>query len=914
MGKTFAARLLLLLLVLAASGGWLSAAEPKKVATVEGITEYQLDNGFRVLIFPDPSKPTVTVNLTVFVGSRHEGYGETGMAHLLEHMVFKGTPTHPNVPKALKDRGASFNGTTWVDRTNYFETLPASDENLEFAIRLEADRFINSFIKREDLASEMTVVRNEFEMGENSPANVLSQRMLGVAYEWHNYGKSTIGNRSDIERVPIENLQAFYKKFYQPDNAMLVVAGQFDEKKALQHVEKYFGSIPKPQRKLDKTYTEEPPQDGERLVTLRRVGDVGLVGMVYHVPAGPHEDFAAMQVLENILTTPPTGRLYKALVETKKASTVGGSAYAWHDPGVLELTASVPRGNSLDEVRDTMTAVLEEIAAKGVTDAEVERARRQIMTARERAATNTSRLAVSLSDWAAQGDWRLYFLHRDRVEKVTADQIKTVAAKYLQRNNRTVGFYIPTEKSERIAIPSTPEVKTLVQNYEGRDKGAEGEAFDTAAANIEARTKQSTLPEGIKVAILPKKTKGETVSVDLNLRYGNENNLKEYVTAASFLPQLMTRGTKKYTYQQLRDELEKQKATLRGTGGVGMASFSIETRKENLPAVLELLRQVLREPSLPAEEFEVIKRQRLAMMEQARTDPLFLAMIQVQRELSPYPKDDVRYVLTIDEQIERLKAVTLDQVKRLYEEFLGSQAGELAIVGDFNQGESLKIIGDALKGWKAKQPYARIERGTPTNLAGGKHVIKTPDKANATYQAGMLIAMKDDDPDYAALVMANYILGSGGLSSRLGDRVRQKEGLSYGVGSGFNAGALDKRATLTINAICNPENITKVEKAIQEELERLVREGVTKEELDKAKQGYLQQLKVRRANDGMLANTLSGELNAGRTMAYHVDFEKKIEALTPEQVNEAIRKHFNFKKLVIVTAGDFDKKPGGGEK
>ena len=281
---------------------------PKKVVTIEGITEYQLENGLQVLLFPDQSRPTVTVNLTIFVGSRHEGYGEAGMAHLLEHMLFKGTPTHPDVPKVLQDRGAQFNGTTWVDRTNYYETLPASDENLEFAIALEADRMVNSFIKAEDLASEMTVVRNEFERGENSPTRVLMQRMTAAAYEWHNYGRSTIGNRSDIERVPVPKLRSFYRRHYQPDNAMLVVAGKFDEKKALEMIQKHFGSIPRPDRQIDRTYTEEPAQDGERLVSLRRVGDVGLVGVAYHIPAGAHQEFAAVDVLSYILATEPAGR------------------------------------------------------------------------------------------------------------------------------------------------------------------------------------------------------------------------------------------------------------------------------------------------------------------------------------------------------------------------------------------------------------------------------------------------------------------------------------------------------------------------------------------------------------------------------------------------------------------------------
>src|SRR4029079_19275632 len=167
-------------------------AAATKGQTIEGITEYTLDNGMQVLLYPDPSKPTVTVNLTIMVGSRHEGYGETGMAHLLEHMVFKGTPRHGQIPKILQERGARFNGTTWVDRTNYFETVPAGGDNLEFALRLEADRMVNSCVRAEDLFSEMTVVRNEFERGENSPGSLLQDRMIAVCFDWHNYGKSTI--------------------------------------------------------------------------------------------------------------------------------------------------------------------------------------------------------------------------------------------------------------------------------------------------------------------------------------------------------------------------------------------------------------------------------------------------------------------------------------------------------------------------------------------------------------------------------------------------------------------------------------------------------------------------------------------------------------------------------------------------
>jgi len=241
--------------MLVASAHALAQSDLPVINQVEGISEYRLDNGLQVLLFPDQTKETVTVNVTYRVGSKHENYGETGMAHLLEHLVFKGTPKHPDIPAELSAAGARPNGTTWTDRTNYFETFAATDTNINWALSMESSRMVDSFIAKKDLDSEMTVVRNEFEMGENSPFRVTLQHMASVAYDWHNYGKSTIGARSDLENVPIDRLQAFYRKYYQPDNATLIVAGKFEQQDMLKRIQNTFGKIPKPERVLPPLYT-----------------------------------------------------------------------------------------------------------------------------------------------------------------------------------------------------------------------------------------------------------------------------------------------------------------------------------------------------------------------------------------------------------------------------------------------------------------------------------------------------------------------------------------------------------------------------------------------------------------------------------------------------------------------------------
>jgi len=321
-----------------------------KTASVEGITEYQMENGLKVLLFPDNSSQTITVNITYLVGSRHEGYGEKGMAHLLEHLVFKGTPNHPDIPKELSAHGARPNGTTYYDRTNYFETFNATDENLEWALDLEADRMVNSYIAKKDLESEFSVVRNEFESGENDPVGVLMEKTIDAAYVWHNYGSSTIGNRSDIERVPIENLKAFYKKFYRPDNAVLMVTGKFEAEKTLKIIEDKFGKIAKPATPLRDSHTEEPAQDGEKMVSVSRTGDLQLVSALYHTPSVSDVDYAPITLVQDILTDEPSGRLYKELVETQKASSLWGYIPQTKEPGFMYINIDVPSDKDADVV------------------------------------------------------------------------------------------------------------------------------------------------------------------------------------------------------------------------------------------------------------------------------------------------------------------------------------------------------------------------------------------------------------------------------------------------------------------------------------------------------------------------------------------------------------------------------------
>lgn len=875
---------------------------PRKVSTVEGLTEYVLGNGLKVVLFPEPSQPKVTVNMTVLVGSRHEGYGEAGMAHLLEHMLFKPTEKHPHADRDLQERGATYNGTTWTDRTNYYETLPATDENLEYAIGLEADRLVNCPIRAEDLSSEMTVVRNEFEMGENNPKSILEQRMTATAFEWHNYGKSTIGNRADIERVPVDKLRAFYKKYYRPDNVVLFIGGRFDEAKALALVHQYFSPLEKPADPIPSTYTEEPAQDGERNVVLRRVGKVPVVGLMYHTPAASDPDYPAVDVLNGVLAADKTGRLYKALVERQRAASVEGAAYAWHDPSIMRFMAEVNTGNEPSAVLAAMVDVVQSATTDAITDEEVERVKRTLLKQWDQLSTNTSRLTVELTEWAAVGDWRMLYLYRDRLEKVTTADVNRVAQKYLRTSNQTLGVYLPTNEPDRTTVPAPPNVSEVVKDYKGRTDQEAAEVFDPSPAAIEKRVVRSSI-EGVKTAFLPKKTRGNTVILQLRLRYGSAESLFGLANACEVLPELMTRGTAQLNAQQIQDRLDQLQTSLSAIGVPGVMRITLQTKREQLPEVIDLLRQILREPSLPESEFTILQKQLVSQLEENATQPNSVAPRAVEQVLNVYPPGDVRHVPSMEEELKLVQAMKLADTKRVYDEFLSAQAGELVLVGDFDEAEITPALQQMLSGWKSKQKYERIQLQA-TSPKGTALRIDTPDKANAMYYASLVLPINDSDPDYPAMIVANEILGGSGFASRLMSRIREKEGLSYGVGSGFRADPIDPRATLVLYAIANPQNIEKVMQLAHEEVDKLVAEPVTDDEMQQAQQGWIQGELAQRANDMSLSTMLASSLYVGRTLEFQQQLEDAVAKLTKDQVRAVLQKHVRAEKLVNAIAGD----------
>lgn len=878
-----------------------------KGPSLSGVTEYNLKNGLRVLLIPDQAQTNIMANIVYHVGSRHEGYGETGMAHLLEHLVFKGTPKYGNIPGELSKRGMAPNGTTSFDRTNYFATFPATGDNLDFYLDMEADRMVNSFIAKKDLDSEFSVVRNEMESGENTPQRILVNKLMATAYQWHNYGKSTIGARSDVENVKIENLQAFYRKYYQPDNATLIVGGKFDEAKTLELINQKFSSIPKPSRTLEPTWTTEPAQDGERSIILRRVGGEQLVMVGYHIPPAADSDTAALDYLSRLLVETPSGRLYKTLVDSKKAVGLVSGNFSQKEPGISLYGARLSKEQSVDEVEKILIETVESFAATPPTKEEIERIRTTFNKQFDQISNDVTNMPQLLTEWVARGDWRLYFLYRENLNRITPEDVQRVAKTYFISSNRTVGKFIPADNPVRASLKryTDEEITAIADKAKSGEKIAEGELFNATPANIEARTKRSTIG-GIKTAYLPKQTRGNVVSLRLNLNFGDAKSLKDVGETGNYAGNLLMAGTTKRDRQQLKEDIDRIKSSIAATGSTTGASVTISSTRQNLAEAIKIAAEIFKEPAFPEAEFEKTKTAQISALEAQRNEPQAIATREMRRIFSNAKKGDLRYVPTLDEEIAGLKAVTLDAVKKFHKDFYGASNAELSIVGDFDEKEITPLINQYFGSWNSPKSYTRIPQEFYAPPVTRKS-FETPDKANAIFFARQTFKMSDNNPDYPALLMGNFIFGGGFLNSRLATRLRQKEGFSYSVGSSFAAGSQDEVGSFLVQAIYAPENGEKLEKAFYEEVNKVLTSGFTENELKEAKQGWLLSRQRNRGTDAFLRSALGSYLVLNRTFVWDEELDKKVQALTLEQVNAAFKKYINPDQISVFKAGDFAK-------
>lgn len=876
------------------------------ITDVEGIREYRLKNGLKILLFPDASQSTFTLNMTYLVGSRHEGYGETGMVHMLKHMMFKGTPSRGKLLAALQKRGAKYSGTTNTDRTNYLETLTKKGDNLAWAIALEADRMVNSKISAVDLKAIKNVVIGEQEKDKKNAMNLLYKRVSAVAYDWHNYGNSSMGNRNDVLNISAESLKSFYKKYYQPDNAVVTLSGHFNTKEALELIAKYFGKIPKPKRPSPQLWTQEYTQDGERSVMLRQPSHQQVLMAAYHVPNALHSDTPALTILNQLLVEQSSGKLYQSLVKSKLASGVGSVAGNRVDPGLLLYLVTLNKKSDVDVAKVRLLSILEGAARNQFTEADVRRVRQQWVQKYKQQLAKPEKVGLTLSEAIALGDWRLYFYFCDQLRKVTAKDVNRVATKYFKPSNRTLGQLIPEDRPDLVEITPAPSAAEVLKKYVGHEVKSSGQQLDSSPLAIEKRVKRETIA-GVKVALLPRENHSKRVYLQMNLNFGNPQTATTGADAAFFVGALLTRGSKGMTRQQLKDRLEKYKSTLNVTSGVTGASIRINTERQYLPQVLSLLQKVLREPSFPKNEFDPLRKASIAGLRIGKKNNNKVASLRLARAFMPpgANRGNLNYIRSIDENIADLQALKLSDVSGYYKKIWNASHAQLAVVGDFEPEVVRKAIPSLVQGFKSQVKYRRIV--FPLVKPQGKSIIiNMAGQTNATYAARSTFALREDSADAPALMVAMQVFGVGN-TSRLWQRVRVKEGMSNGIGANMRLSSLGQRALYTISANYNPKFHQRITKTIQDEFDLIFKNGFTVKEIATAKNNLIETARISRSQDATLADQLTKQLFLGRTYQFDVQTEAGIQKVTPQTALAAFKKYIHPQQLVIVRVGSFPK-------
>ena len=859
-----------------------------------GIKEYTMtSNGLRVLLKQDNTAPVATFMVTYEVGSRNEAIGYTGSTHLLEHLMFKGsrkfnTKKGNSVFQTLQSLGARMNATTWLDRTNYFAVLPS--EHLETLIEIEADRMRNAYIKEEDRQSEMTVVRNEFERGQNSPSGVLDENIWATAYQAHPYHHSTIGWKEDIENVSIERLREFYDTFYWPNNATAIAIGDFTEKEALSMIKKHFGKIRKSTKPIPEVYTAEPKQEGIRTITLKRAGQQGIVGVAHKTPAATHPDAPAFMVLSSILSSGKNSRFYKNI--TDKGLTT--SVYIWdslfRDPGLFTVYANLSPDVDHKTVEKAVVDEYEKIKKDGVSDEEVKNAQTQLIASMKFRQDGSYAIASGLNEAIASGDWTLYTTYDEKIGTVTKEDVQRIVKEYFKEDLSTIGYFIPLGaggQNKKLATSAKDLEKMKLKHYSEEEELLSSKVIDSEPV------------EGIRLLTLKR---GSGVVTLTGSMLGGDIYASGNARTADMVAAMLDQGTTNMTKFEISAKLESAGARLGFFNGQARVGFSGKFLSEDTKMVFDLLADQLKNPLFAEEDLNKVKKRQVANYKRSKestrgnaTNNMLKAFYGTGHQNSPTDPDKA---------IEEIKKITPKNLKDFHLKNYGAGTMVIVAVGDVDHNSLESLIKEGFGGWKKSPLKEKKETGT-ANKASDKVYVTMQDKTSTDFLVGTALGIDRYHPDYLPLYVATHTLG-GNFSARLMQTVRVKEGLTYGINSSMRGFGNGNDGYWMVGGTFSPKLLSKGESSTLREIKKWAEEGITQKELDITKSTLTGGFQVGFDSTGGLAGGILDAIIVHGDLTYLDNYPERIKAITLDEANTAISKYIFFDDLYQVAAGTID--------
>lgn len=923
-----------------------SKGSPTKIGEVKEVSEYRLENGLRVLIAENHSAPVATLLVVYRVGSRNEGVGYTGSTHFLEHMLFKGTDSHNaeqgnGMDDLLTQIGAHWNATTWFDRTSYYEVVP--NDFLELCIELEADRMRNLRLRQEDRDSEMSVVRNELERGENHPEEALEKELYAIAFREHPYHHPTIGWRSDVEGVPMERLRQFYDTFYWPNNATVIALGDFKREDALALINDHFGKIETAPKEIPSVYTTEPAQEGERRFEVSRVGDLPRVWAGYHVPEATHRDNYAIAAMRQLLgsTYERSSRLYKRLIDTSLANEVFARHDDLRDPGLFIVGATINPGVDLAQVEKELFEEIERLAIEPASDEELKRIKSSNLKGTILAKADPSSLAFMLGEAESKADWRWLMEYDDKFEAVTKEDIMRVAREYFSRRNRTVGHFLPKQDSEDGAseIMGEGDDDGAVLGFDpldldqtagsaaaaGHDLASAHTAEplyskkeikeflqlkptpvtvtfkNKAASSYVSKVRKEVLANGMTV-LLMQNPGTESLALSFNIRAGRYFTHQLPSSPAELMGDLLPHGSQSYNKTQIAEILEEMGCA----GGleffvdnyrIGLAAQLVAT---DLPQYLDLLNDVVRNPLLAEEELAKTKVEWKARFVESKMNTRSMAWNKLRQEL--YPKDHPFYDKFFDDQALELEGVTAETLHSVHKKYFSPANTIVTIVGDVDLDHALKLISQRFADWKGEKAPDIIVPDVGLPKAARRLEILLPEKASVDIVMAHPCELKRASEDFYAARIGNAALGQDTITSRLGQVVRDKAGLTYGIYSTFSDTAFGG-APWTVSLSSNPKNVERALQLIDATLEEYLTKGISKEDLAKESGRALGSFKVGLASSMGISRVLTEFEFLGLGVEELDRIQERYMSLSKAKVDSAMKRYFHPEKSITVLSG-----------
>ncbi|MBP9092702.1 insulinase family protein [bacterium] len=907
-----------------------------------GIEEYKLpSNGLSILLCERHATPVVTVNVVFRVGSCNEAVGYTGSTHFLEHMMFKGTNIHDPLKQTglddvLKKVGGINNATTSYDRTNYYELVPKQAINL--CLELEADRMRHLLLRESDRKAEMTVVRNELERGEDDPSQLLEMNTFATAFREHPYHHPVIGWRSDVEGVPTERLRQFYNDFYYPNNATLVVIGDFDKAATLKEIESKFGAIPKSPKPFPTVYTTEPPQEGERRFTVSRGKELARVMVAYHTPRGIDRATYPLDILQSVLggDSRKSSRLYKRLIETGLASDCYAANYTLKDPGLFIISATVQPGIDPKMVEAAIQEEVNKLSEKQITAEELRLARSSISKRFRLSLSDPMGLAQSLTEGIAVGSWKWWASYPRDVQTATAEEALSSAKKFFLDKSKTVGYYLPTDfKTDAAAIaqikPTKPTENLGESSSDIKDATATVEKVSTrnAGADLDKaktwqeRVERYCMPNGMTVLLArvaegadradlhesdkssPKSPIRGTVAVSGKIRAGDFYSQIGKSAVPDVTAELLTYGTKKFSKEQISTQMEEMGVSLNFSNGTFFHEFESEVAAEDLPKLLSLIGSEMRQPKFQQSDLDLVLKLSQASIKEKMTDTGEVAWNSLVRSL--YKPGCVYYAPELSKQMDELSSISLSDIENYHQKFYSPGNTVLAVIGDIDIAAVKKLLEAEFGDWKGEAaPAIKVDISGLIDRSGAKAsknrlTTELADKANVDIAIGKPVDVSLKSNDYLAAMIGNAVLGYDSFACRLAP-VRDKLGLTYSISSHITEPHYPY-SPWSIDLSVNPVNVDRSLEVVRKIVADFNKNGVTIKELETEQDHLAGVYLVGLRSIRSIAKKLTDYEQLSLPVSYMDTFGKRVKNVTLKEVNQAAGHYFRLDDAVTSVCG-----------